>query len=379
MASPKVYLSPPSLAGNERAYLEQALASNWIAPVGPALDAFEARLAERIGVKAALAVCSGTAAIHLALRDLKLGPGDEVVCPTLTFCASVNPVCYEQASPVFLDVDPHTWCLDPNLLEEELQSAAATGKPVKAVITVDILGQSCDYDAILDIAGRYGAVVIDDAAEALGAMYRGQPVGRQAAAAAFSFNGNKIITTSGGGMLVSDDEDFIARARHLSTQARDPAPHYQHSKIGFNYRLSNLLAAVGLAQLETLDARIATRRGHFEFYRKELTPLPGVTMFPVAEYGSPNYWLSTALIDAAAFGATNDDVRRSLAAAGFESRPVWKPLHLQPVFAHCRYRGAVVAERIFERGLCLPSGDSLTPQQRKEIVDVIRECCRAAV
>jgi pyridoxal phosphate-dependent aminotransferase EpsN len=299
----RVYLSPPHLTGEERALVEEAFASNWIAPLGPQVDAIEAEFAAAVGVPHAVALSSGTAALHLALRLLGVGPGDEVLCPTLTFVASANPVLYLGAEPAFLDCDPGTWTLDPALLAEELAERAARGRLPKAVVAVDLYGQSADYEAILAACEGHGVPVVEDAAEALGATYRGRSVGGFGRLGVFSFNGNKIITTSGGGMLVSADRELVERARHLATQARDPAPHYQHSELGYNYRLSNLLAAVGRGQLRRLDERVAARRRVFDRYRERLGDLPGLDFMPEAPYGRATRWLTCVTLDPGRFGA----------------------------------------------------------------------------
>ncbi len=368
----RIYLSPPHLGAEELELVREAFSSNWIAPLGPHVDAFERELARYVGVAHAAAVSSGTAALHLALRLLGVRPGDEVLCSTWTFCASANPVLYEGARPVFIDADDTTWNLDPELLREELRDCAARGRVPRAVIVVDLYGQCADYDPILDACARYEVPVIEDAAEALGATYQGRRAGAFGRLAVFSFNGNKIITTSGGGMLVSDDPVLVERARFLATQARDPAPHYQHSTLGYNYRLSNVLAAIGRGQLRALPDRIAARRRNHAFYRESLGGLPGVRFMPVAPYGTPNYWLTCITIDPAQFGATREDVRLALEAENIESRPLWKPLHLQPLFADCRSRGGRVAEDLFAHGLCLPSGSSLTPEDLGRVCALVR-------
>ncbi len=368
----RLYLSPPHLGGAENELVSDAIASNWIAPLGPHVDAFEREVAARAGVKHAVAVASGTAAIHLALQILGVGPGDEVLCSSLTFIASAAPITYLGARPVFLDSEASGWNLDPALVEAELAACAARGRLPKAVVVVDLYGQSADYDPILAACDRYGVPVVADAAESLGATYRGRPSGARGRCAAFSFNGNKIITTSGGGMLVSDDAELINRARFLATQAREPAPHYEHQVVGYNYRMSNLLAAVGRAQLATLDQRITARRGNFERYSERLGELPGVRMMPIAAYGSPNYWLSCITVDPGQFGATREDIRLALEAEDIESRPLWKPMHLQPAFAGCRTRGGAVAEALFADGLCLPSGSGLTEADLDRVVAVVR-------
>jgi pyridoxal phosphate-dependent aminotransferase EpsN len=374
----RIHLSPPHLGPDEIELVREALLSNWIAPLGPHVDAFEAEFARLVGVPHAVALSSGTAAIHLALRLLDVRPGDAVVCPTLTFCATANPVVYQGGVPVFLDADPATWNLHPELLREELRACAARGTLPRAVLAVDLYGQAADYDALLDICNRYEVPLVEDAAEALGATYRGRMAGAFGRCAAFSFNGNKIITTSGGGMLVSEDAGLIERARFLAAQARDPAPHYEHSQVGYNYRMSNVLAAVGRGQLRVLADRVAARRRIFGTYRARLGDLPGVTFMPQAPYGRPNAWLTCITIDPAQFGASRDDVLRALAAENVEARPVWKPLHLQPVFAGCAFRGGTVAAGLFERGLCLPSGSAMTPADLDRVIDVVRRVPESA-
>lgn len=377
MPPQRIFHSPPHLSGRELEYIQDVLESNWVAPVGPHLARFEEMFCERIGVQQSLAVTTGTAALHLALRHLQLNPGDEVVCSSFTFCASANPITYEQAVPVFIDSDRIGWNMDPNLLEEELVDCAARGKLPKAVIVVDILGQSADLERIIEITSRYEIPVIEDAAEALGGCYQGRSVGKAGWCSIFSFNGNKIITTSGGGMLCSDDESLIERSRFLATQARDPAPYYEHSTIGFNYRLSNLLAAVGIAQLEVLDQRVERRQQIFEFYREKLEELPGIRMMPLAPYAASNYWLSVIQIDKDLFGVSPEDVRQALEKENIETRLVWKPLHCQPVFSDCRCRGGDVAEELFKTGLCLPSGTALREEDLERIVQAIRGCGNA--
>ena len=348
------------MSGEELELVKEAFATNWIAPLGPHVDAFERELAEFTGVPHAAALSSGTAAIHLALRLLGLKPGEEVLCSTLTFSASANPIAYEGGQPVFIDADSTSWNMDPELLRDELDACAARGRLPRAVIVVDLYGQCADYDPILEVCARYEVPVIQDSAEALGATYKGRMAGAQGLLGVFSFNGNKIITTSGGGMLVSDDSQLIERARFLATQARDPAPHYQHSAIGFNYRMSNVLAGIGRGQLRALPERIVARRQNFERYRAALGPVPGIGFMPLAPHGRGNFWLTCITIDPARFGASREDVRIALEAQNIESRPVWKPLHMQPVFAACRARGGNFSASIFERGLCLPSGSSLS-------------------
>jgi dTDP-4-amino-4,6-dideoxygalactose transaminase len=368
----RIYLSPPHLGDDELELVREAFASNWIAPLGPHLNAFEEEFAKVVGVPHAVALSSGTAAIHLALRLLGVRPGDTVVCPTLTFCASANPIVYEGGQPIFIDADPATWNIDPQLLRVELRERAAQGRLPRAVIAVDLYGQAADYDDLVDVCNRYAVPLLEDAAEALGATYRGRMAGSFGRCAAFSFNGNKIITTSGGGMLVSEDGALIERARLLSTQARDPAPHYQHSQIGYNYRMSNVLAAIGRGQLRVLEHRVAARRRILDCYRTGLAHLPGIDFLPQATYGASNAWLTCITVDPQGFGATRNDIHQALEAANIESRPLWKPLHLQPVFAGCAYRGGSVAAELFERGLCLPSGSAMTPDDLERVMEIIR-------
>ncbi|MHB8872428.1 MAG: DegT/DnrJ/EryC1/StrS family aminotransferase [Myxococcaceae bacterium] len=362
----RIYLSPPHMGEHERTLLTEAFDSNWIAPLGPHVDAFERELAAKVGVPHAAALSSGTGALHLALQILGVGAGDEVLVSTLTFSASANPVSYIGARPAFIDCARESWTLDPGLLAEELEACAKHGKLPKAVIAVDLYGQCADYEPIRAACARYDVPLIEDAAEALGATYKGRSAGSFGAMGVFSFNGNKIITTSGGGMLVSERKDWIDRARFLATQARDPAPHYEHSQIGYNYRLSNLLAAVGRGQLRVLDPRVEQRRANNAFYRKALD-VPGIDFMPEAPYGRSNGWLTCLTIDSRAFGATREDIRTHLESLDIECRPVWKPMHLQPVFAGCRVRGGDIARDLFERGLCLPSGSSLTMIERNRV------------
>ena len=367
----QIYLSPPDVGTVERELLLEAFDSNWIAPLGPFVDAFEEDFVRLTGVGNAVALSSGTAGLHLALVRLGVGPGDDVIVPTLTFAATAFAVTYVGARPVFVDSERRTWNLDPELLDEELARRAAAGDLPAAVVTVDLYGQCADYDAIVEVCDRYGVPIVEDAAEALGATWQGRPAGSFGAAAVFSFNGNKIITTSGGGMLVSDDTAFAADVRHRATQAREPVPHYEHKVIGFNYRLSNLLAAVGRGQLAGLDAKIARRRAIGERYRTDLADLPGWTFNPIDPRGEPNHWLTVAQIDPALTGASRTVLERALAAERIECRPAWKPMHLQPVFAGAPVVGGAVAEEVFDRGLCLPSGSSLTDDQQSRVIEAV--------
>jgi pyridoxal phosphate-dependent aminotransferase EpsN len=367
----RIFLSPPDMGPEERTLMLEAFDSNWIAPLGPHVEAFEKEFASRVGVPHAVALSSGTAALHLALEILGVGRGDEVATSTLTFAATANAITYVGAHPVFIDVSPDTWTIDPGLLEEELESRAKAGRrQLTAVMTVDLYGQSCDYEPIERVCRQYGVLLIEDAAEALGATYGDRPAGTFGACAAFSFNGNKIITTSGGGMLVSHRPEIVARARHLATQARDPAPHYQHSDIGYNYRMSNVLAAIGRGQLRGLDAKIARRRAIRDSYGRALDTA-GISFMPEASYGTTNGWLTCAQIDPAGFGATREDVRLRLEAEDIESRPLWKPMHMQPVFRQALMRGGAVSEKLFELGLCLPSGSSLTDDELRRVQELV--------
>lgn len=376
MSERKILLSVPHMSGAELDYIRQAFETNWIAPLGPHVEAFEREFAELVGVKAALAVVSGTAAIHLALRVAGVGPGDEVWVSTLTFAASVNPVLYQGATPVFVDSDTRSWNMDPDLFVSALKQRAKKGRLPKAVVLVHLYGQSADLDPVLDACRRYEVILIEDAAEALGATYKGKAPGTFGLLGAYSFNGNKIITTSGGGMLVSNDERLIAHARKLATQAREPVPHYEHTEIGYNYRMSNVLAAIGRAQLQVLEERVTARRQIFEYYYRHLGDLPGLEFMPEAPWGRHTRWLTTLTIDPDKFGATREDVRRALEVANIESRPVWKPMHLQPVFAKYEAIGGTVAERLFRDGLCLPSSSQLTEEDLGRVVEVIRSCFR---
>ncbi len=365
----RIYLSPPHMLGGERELLLDAFDSNWIAPLGPHVTGFEAEIAERAGVGHAAALSSGTGGLHLALELLGVGPGDRVIVPSMTFVATANAVRYVGAEPVFIDSDRRTWNLDPDLLEEHLQASGARGQLPKAVIPVDLYGQCADYDRIVPICAAHGVPIIEDAAEALGATWASRPAGSFGELGVFSFNGNKIITTSGGGMLVSNDEALIARARKLATQAREPAAHYEHAEVGYNYRMSNLLAALGRGQLANLDTMIAARRQNFEYYSQQLGGLEGIEMMPIDPRGTPNYWLTCVTIDATAFGCDRETIRLELESRDIESRPLWKPMHLQPAFRDCSRIGGAYVERLFEVGLCLPSGSSLSPDQRERVVE----------
>jgi dTDP-4-amino-4,6-dideoxygalactose transaminase len=363
----RLFLSPPHLSGDEIDLLRDAVESNWIAPLGPHVDAFEAELAAATGAHSVLALSSGTAALHLALVVHGIGAGDEVACSTLTFAASANPIVYSGAQPFFVDSDD-SWLIDPSLLDEAIEARKRAGGRVRAVIAVDLYGRCCDYDALADVCARHDVILIQDATESLGATYHGERSGSQAPLAALSFNGNKIITTSGGGALAGSDDELLAHARKLSTQAREPVPHYEHTEIGFNYRLSNLLAAVGRAQLAVLPQRVAARQRIHARYRELLGDVPGIDFMPAATDGTSNCWLTCITVDPASFGSDREQIRLALEAEDIESRPVWKPMHLQPVFAGSPIYGGDVSARLFERGLCLPSGSAMSDDDQTRVV-----------
>lgn len=372
MSEERMYLSSPHMSGQEERFVADAFASNWIAPLGPHVDAFEREFCGAVGAEHAAALSSGTAALHLALALVGVREGDEVMVSTLTFSASVNPIRYLGATPVFIDSEPRSWNLDPGLLAEALESRAREGRLPKALVVVHIYGQSADMDPIVEACARYGVSIVEDAAEALGSTYHGRAPGTIGRVGIFSFNGNKIITTSGGGMLVSDDEELVAHARKLATQARDPAPHYQHSEIGYNYRLSNVLAAIGRGQLRVLEERVAQRRRNFDFYARTIGELPGIQMMPEAPWGRHTRWLTTLTIDPSEFGATREEVRTVLERADIEARPVWKPMHLQPIFEEYDVFGGSVAEALFTHGLCLPSGSNLETSDLERVAAIVR-------
>jgi len=368
----RIYLSPPHMGELEQQYVAETFASNWIAPLGPQVDAFQQEFARTLGGRHALALSSGTAALHLALQLVGVGPGTEVLVSTLTFAASVNPVLYLGGTPVFVDSERASWNMDPALLAEELARRARTGRLPAAVVLVHLYGQSADLDPIMAACARYDIPLIEDAAEALGATYKGRAVGTFGRAGVFSFNGNKIITTSGGGMLVSDDAQLVAHALKLATQARDIAPHYEHSEIGYNYRMSNVLAAIGRGQLKMLADRVAARRRNFEFYVAALGDLPGVEFMPEANWGVHTRWLTTIQLHAREFGADREQLRKLLEKENIEARPLWNPMHLQPVFRQYPHVAGAVAEELFRVGLCLPSGSNLTTAELERVADIVR-------
>lgn len=374
MSEPRIFLSPPHLGGDEQSLVQEAFASNYIAPLGPMVDAFEREFSEYTGLPHCVALSSGTAAMHLALRHLGIGSGDVVLASSFTFIGSVSPAVFLGADLRFVDSCPDTWNMDPHVLAEAIDGCRAEGKPPKAVIPTDLYGQCADYDAIHAICDPLGIPVVIDAAEALGATYKDRHAGKGGRAAIFSFNGNKIITTSGGGLLASDDPELIAHARKLSTQAREDFPHYEHVEVGYNYRMSNILAAIGRGQLRVLNEHVARKKEVSEYYKMKLSDLPGIEFMPVADYGEPNYWLTCLEIDPRTAGVSREYVRLALEAESIESRPLWKPMHAQPVFEGYKVYGGSVSERLFECGLCLPSGSALTDQDLDRICRIICAC-----
>lgn len=374
----RVYLSVPHMGEAEERYVREAFASNWLSSVGPNLDAFERSFSERVAGLPCVALTSGTAAVHLGLRLLGVGPGDEVVVSTLTFVASVNPILYLGARPVLVDSDPATWMMDPRLLADLLARKAAAGRLPRAVMPVHLYGQCADMDPILETCARHGVPVLEDAAEALGSTYRGRLAGTMGAVSAFSFNGNKIITTTGGGMLVAHRKEDVERARFWSTQARDPAVAYEHTQLGYNYRMSNVLAGIGRGQLEVLDRRVEQRRAVAFRYRDAFADLPGLELMPQAPYGLHTNWLSCFLVDEPRLGASRDQIIAALAAEDIEARPLWKPMHLQPLHRSAECVGGEVAADLFRRGLCLPSSSSLSPDDQGRVIAIVRRLAKGA-
>lgn len=368
-----ILLSTPHIGEQELKFVQEAFDTNWIAPVGPHIDAFEQEFSQVVGAKYSAALSSGTAALHLALKLAGVSAGDEVFCSTFTFIASVSPITYLGAKPVFIDSDRTSWNMDPDLLATTLAQKDRIGKLPKAVVLVHLYGQSADIEPILQECDRYGIPLIEDAAEALGATYKNTSPGTWGRAGIFSFNGNKIITTSGGGMLVSGDRELISQAKFLATQARDPQPHYEHTEIGFNYRLSNVSAAIGRGQLMVLKERVAARRRNFAFYQETLGDLPGIEFMPEADFGTSTRWLSCLTFDPDVGGIDREQVRLKLLEQQIESRPVWKPMHLQPVFSNCECANNGIAEDLFHKGLCLPSGSNLTDEDLQQVTNQIKK------
>lgn len=383
--SKRIYLSSPHMSGGEMKYINEAFDQNWVAPLGPNVDAFERTLADYCGVKHAAALSSGTAAIHLALIILGVKKGDEVIASSFTFSATVNPIVYQGATPVLIDSEPGTWNMDPQLLEDAIKrrrasasakaSADKAGRRVKAIIPVHLYGMPANMKDILSIAEKYEIPVIEDAAEALGSRFNGKRAGSFGIMGILSFNGNKIITTSGGGALISDNKDFIDKARFLATQARDKARHYQHSQIGYNYRMSNVLAGIGRGQMEVIDDRVRKRRELFSFYKEQLGTIDGFEFIdePGDEFFS-NRWLTTVLIDPEKTGFTREELQTKLEKENIETRPLWKPMHLQPVFADCPAFVNNTSNMLFEKGLCLPSGSNMNEEDLSRIIKAIKEC-----
>jgi dTDP-4-amino-4,6-dideoxygalactose transaminase len=368
----RIYLSAPDVRGSELHLVSEAIESNWVAPVGPALDQFERDVAEVCGVPAAVGLSSGTAALHLALLLAGVGSGDEVLVPTFTFVATSNAVGYTGATPIFVDSDPQSWCVSPGLVADELAERARRGRLPAALVTVDLYGHCADYDPLLRTCAEYEVPIIEDAAEALGAGYRARPAGSFGEFGVVSFNGNKIITTSSGGMLLCHDQNSADRARKLSTHSREPAPHYEHAEPGYNYRLSNILAAFGRGQLRTLPERIARRRQIGDRYRKALGDVHGVTFLEPPAYGTSNHWLTCLTLDPD-ITPGREAVRVGLEAFDIESRPTWKPMHLQPLFSAAPARVDGTSARVFERGLCLPSGSGMTDDELDRVVGALED------
>lgn len=370
----RIYLSRPHMSGQEQACVAEAFASNFVAPLGPQLDAFEERVSDYLSEGLhCVGLSSGSAALHLALRIAGVGPGDEVWISSMTFAGGIFPVSYLGARPRFFDLDTESWTVDVSILSDELEKAAREGRLPKAIVPTDLYGQSVDLDALEALANKHGVRLVVDSAESLGATYKGErKAGTGGDAAILSFNGNKIITTSGGGMLVTRHKAWADEARFLATQARDPAPHYEHSTCGYNYRLSNICAAIGLGQMAVLDERVARRRTIFERYRDSLSR-PGISFMPEPEGLRSTRWLTALTIDPAVAGVTREDIRISLLEHEIESRPLWKPMHLQPLYEGAPYHGGGVDERLFEQGLCLPSGSDMTDDQQDEVIDRIHQ------
>lgn len=376
MANKKIWLSLATMSGREQDFIREAFDTNWVVPLGPNVDGFEQDLAHFVGQdKEVVALSSGTGALHLALIQLGVKAGDEVICQSFTFAASANPITYLGATPVFIDSEKDTWNMDPQLLEEAiLDRFAHTGKYPKAIIPVHLYGMPAQMDEIIKIAQKYQILVLEDAAEALGSEYKGKKCGTFGKFGVLSFNGNKMITTSGGGALVCDTKEQASKTKFYATQARDNAPHYQHTEIGYNYRMSNICAGIGRGQMTILESHLERRRSIHSYYLQKLANLPGIMVFdkPSNEFHS-NFWLTCILVDPKEAGFTREDVRLAMEAANIETRPLWKPMHLQPVFANVPYYGNGVAEHLFGTGLCLPSGAGLTDEDLLRVVEVIKE------
>lgn len=370
----RIYLSSPHMSGGEMKYINEAFDQNWVAPLGPNVDAFELAIAEYCGVGHAAALSSGTAAIHLALINVGVEQGDEVIASTFTFSATVNPIVYQGATPVLIDSEPETWNMDPELLEDAIRKRRNSGMKIKAIIPVHLYGMPANMKDILSIADKYEIPVIEDAAEALGSRFNGKKAGSFGHMGVLSFNGNKIITTSGGGALISDNRKFIDHARFLATQARDKAIHYQHSHIGYNYRMSNILAGIGRGQMEVIDERVTRRREIFSYYKEQLGNIDGFEFLdePGNKFYS-NRWLTTLLIDPEKTGFTREDLQIELEKENIETRPLWKPMHLQPVFKSCPSFVNGYSEYLFKKGLCLPSGSNMSDEDLQRIIGSIKK------
>lgn len=366
---PRIYLSAPDIGKAELNHVLEAFSSNWIAPVGPHIEAFEKEFAAAVGSPHAVALSSGTAALHLALRLAGVSAGDEVLCSSLTFVASAAPITYLGAKPVFIDSEELSWNMDPAIAIEAIERKAKAGKAPKALVLVHLYGQSADINPIKACCDKHGVKLIEDAAEALGTTYHDKAPGSVGLAGIHSFNGNKIITTSGGGMLVTADAEMARQARFLATQARDTAPHYEHSTIGYNYRLSNVCAGIGRGQLSQLKQKVARRRAHFAAYAAAFKNIPGIIMQPEAPWGRSTRWLTCLLVDPAKANVAREDIRLGLEKLDIESRPIWKPLHLQPIFADAEYIGRGVSDKLFAQGLCLPSGSGMSDAERTKVID----------
>ena len=367
----RIYLSPPDISNQDRFAVQSAFDSGWVAPVGPDLDAFEAEVAIRVDRSYACAVNSGTSALHLALLALGIKPGDRVICPSLTFAGCAFPITYCGAEPIFVDSESDTWNMDCKLLKSAIETSLAEGRKPKAVIVVQIYGQCAKMDPLLTLCNEHQIPIIEDAAESMGASYKGKPAGSFGDLSFLSFNGNKIITTSGGGMLLGNDLALIEKARYLSQQAREPVLHYEHKAIGYNYRLSNILAALGRSQLTDLDRRILIRKKHFEAYMQSIGKLPGILFMPISSEGSPNYWLSCIILDRTQSKVSRDELISICHDASIEIRPIWKPLHMQKVFQEKQMFGGAVSESLFYNGLCLPSGSNLLDEDREKVISIL--------
>ena len=374
---PKIWLSSPHMGENELKYVQEAFATNWIAPLGPHVDGFEGDIVRFLDQDVHVAaLSSGTAALHLALILLGVGSGDEVICQSMTFSASANPIAYQKALPVFVDSEEDTWNISPEILELAIKDRIAKGKKPKAIIAVHLYGMPAKMEAIMHVANLYDIPVIEDAAEALGSTYKGQALGTFGSMSILSFNGNKIITTSGGGALVSAKEAWIKKSRFLATQARDEAPHYQHSHVGYNYRMSNVCAGIGRGQMEVLPQRVEQRRKNFAFYQEAFSDIPQITFQTESDTNFfSNRWLSTMLVDDRAKDTpTREDIRKALEKENIECRPLWKPMHLQPVFSEAPFYGDGTSEKLFEKGLCLPSGSNLTVEDLERVAEHLKKC-----